>query len=92
MQKVFWDQFELKEQKVKAEHDALKKVIADGGSLHSTRQAYLTATETKRIELIEANSQFNVNHGLAYYNQQILFDREGQFVDSPITGEQLKIL
>jgi len=90
VQEVFWDQFEFKEQKVKAGRDALKKVIADGGSLQSARQAYLTAAETKRIELIEANSQFNVNHGLAYYNQQILFDREGQFVDSPITGEQLR--
>ena len=90
VQEVFWDQFEFKEQKVKAGRDALKKVIADGGSLQSARQAYLIAAETKRIELIEANSQFNVNHNLAYYNQQILFDRQGQFVDSPITGEQLR--
>ena len=90
VQEVFWDQFEFKEQKVKAGRDALKKVIADGGSLRDARQAYLVAAETKRIELIEANSQFNVRHNLAYYNQQILFDREGQFVDSPITGEQLR--
>jgi len=90
VQEVFWDQFEFKEQKVKAGRDALKKVIADGGSLHDARQAYLVAAETKRIELIEANSQFNVRHNLAYYNQQILFDREGQFVDSPVTGEKLR--
>ena len=90
VQDVFWDQFEFKEQKVKAGRDALKKVIASGGSLESARQAYLTAAETKRIELIEANSQFNVKHKLAYYNQQILFNRDGQFVDSPITGEQLR--
>ena len=87
---VFWDQFEFKEQKVKAGRDALKKVIADGGSLRDARQAYLAAAETKRIELIEANSQFNVRHNLAYYNQQVLFDRQGQFVDSPVTGEQLR--
>ena len=90
VQEVFWDQFEFKEQKVKAGRDALKKVIANGGSLRDARQAYLAAAETKRIELIEANSQFNVRHNLAYYNQQILFDREGQFVDSPVTGEQLR--
>ena len=90
VQSVFWDQFEFKEQKVKAGRDALKKVISNGGSLQEARQAYLTAAETKRIELIEANSQFNVRHNLAYYNQQILFDREGQFVDSSITGEQLR--
>ena len=90
VQEVFWDQFEFKEQKVKAGRDALKKVIADGGSLPAARQAYLAAAETKRIELIEANSQFNVRHNLAYYNQQVLFDRHGQFVDSPVTGEQLR--
>jgi hypothetical protein len=33
---------------------------------------------------------FNVNHNLAYYNQQILFNKEGQFVETPITGEQLR--
>ena len=90
VQEVFWDQFEFKEQKVKAGRDALKQVLSDGGSLRDGIQAYRIASETKRIELIEANSQFNVNHNLAYYNQQVLFDINGKFVDSPITGEQLR--
>ena len=90
VKEVFWDQFEFKEQKVKAGRSALKEVISNGGSLEQARQAYLTAAETKRIELIEANSQFNVRHNLAYYNQQVLFDKEGQIVDSPVTGEQLR--
>ena len=90
VKEVFWDQFEFKEQKVKAGRAALKEVISNGGSLEQARQAYLTAAETKRIELIEANSQFNVRHNLAYYNQQVLFDKEGQIVDSPVTGEQLR--
>jgi len=87
---VFWDQFEFHELKVQAGRAALKEVIANGGSLQAARQAYLSAAETKRIELIEANSMFNVNHNLAYYNQQILFNREGQYVDTPVTGEQLR--
>ena len=90
VKEVFWDQFEFKEQKVKAGRAALKEVISNGGSLEQARQAYLAAAETKRIELIEANSQFNVRHNLAYYNQQVLFDKEGQIVDSPVTGEQLR--
>ena len=90
VQEVLWDQFEFKEQKVKAGRDAFKQVLNDGGSRRDALQAYLVAAETKRIELIEANSQFNVRHNLAYYNQQILFDRQGQFVDSPVTGEQLR--
>ncbi|QLH04259.1 hypothetical protein C5F49_02220 [Nitrosopumilus oxyclinae] len=90
VQDVFWDQFEFKEQKVKAGRDALKQVLADGGTRRAAFQAYLAAAETKRIELIETNSQFNVKHNLAYYSQQILFDVDGKFVDSPVTGEQLR--
>lgn len=87
---VFWDQFEFKEQKVKAGRDAFKKVLEDGGTRREALKAYLAASETKRIELIEANSQFNVNRKLAYYSQQIVFDKDGQFIDSPMTGEQLR--
>ena len=90
VKEVFWDQFEFHQMKVNAGRAALKTVIANGGSLSEARQAYISAAETKRIELIEANSIFNVNHNLAYYTQQILFDKEGQFVETPITGEQLR--
>ncbi|MFB5609450.1 MAG: hypothetical protein ACE5Q5_04420 [Nitrosarchaeum sp.] len=90
VQSVFWDQFEFHQMKVDAGREALKKVIANGGSLSEARQAYLSAAETKRIELIEVNSMFNVNHNLAYYNQQIMFNKEGQFIETPITGEQLR--
>ncbi len=90
VKEVFWDQFEFHQIKVDAGRDALKKVLANGGSLKEARQAYHKAAETKRIELIEANSIFNVNHNLAYYNQQIMFNKEGQFIETPITGEQLR--
>jgi hypothetical protein len=78
IQGVFWDQFEFKEMKVNAGRDALKKVIANGGSLSEAREAYHTAAETKRIELIEMNAQFNVKHNLAYYQEQLLFNSTGQ--------------
>jgi len=90
VKEVFWDQFEFRQMKVDAGRAALKIVLANGGSLSEARQAYHKAAETKRIEIIEANSMFNVNHNLAYYNQQILFNKEGQFVETPITGEQLR--
>jgi hypothetical protein len=82
VQEVFWDAFEFKEMKVKAGRDALKQVIANGGTMREAREAYIQAAETKRIELIEANAQFNVKHNLAYYKQQLFFDVQGQFVNS----------
>lgn len=90
VQGVFWDQFEFQESKANAGLDAYNKVIANGGTNENARQAYLKAAETKYIELIAANSEFNVKHNLAIYGQQVLFNPQGQFIETPITGEQLR--
>jgi hypothetical protein len=89
IQGIFWDQFEFKEMKVNAGRTALKEVIANGGSLTEAREAYHTAAETKRIELIEMNAQFNVKHNLAYYKEQLLFNSTGQLTLNPFTQSQL---
>ena len=89
IQGVFWDQFEFKEMKVNAGRAALKEVISNGGTLTEAREAYHTAAETKRIELIEMNAQFNVNHNLAYYKEQLLFNSTGQITLNPFTQSQL---
>ena len=89
IQGVFWDQFEFKEMKVNAGRTALKEAIANGGSLTEAREAYHTAAETKRIELIEMNAQFNVKHNLAYYKEQLLFNSTGQLTVNPFTQSQL---
>src|SRR3990172_12447785 len=86
---VFWDQFEFKEMKVNAGRDALKQVIANGGTMREARDAYIKAAETKRIELIEANTQFNIKHNLAYYKEQLLFDIQGEFINSTESKEKL---
>lgn len=89
IQGVFWDQFEFKEMKVNAGRTALKEVIANGGSLSEARSAYHKAAETKRIELIEMNAQFNVKHNLAYYKEQLLFNSTGQISLNPYTVSTL---
>src|SRR3989304_5032457 len=86
---VFWDQFEFKEMKVNAGRDALKQVIANGGTMREARDAYIKAAETKRIELIEANTQFNIKHNLAHYKEQLLFDRQGEFILASESEEKL---
>jgi hypothetical protein len=89
VQGVFWDQFEFKEMKVNAGRAALKDVIANGGTLNEARAAYHKAAETKRIELIEMNAQFNVKHNLAYYKEQLLFNSTGQLPLNPYTVSTL---
>lgn len=89
VQGVFWDQFEFKEQKVKAGRDALNQVLASGGTIQSAKDAYNRAATTQRIELIEVNAQFNVKHNLADYNEQQLFNSTGQVHFSPYTESKL---
>ena len=75
---VFWDQFEFKEQKVNAGRTAMNKVLTDGGTMHDARKAYDKAAATLRVELIEINSQINVKHNLADYEEQKIFNSTGQ--------------
>jgi hypothetical protein len=89
IQGVFWDQFEFKEMKVEAGRSALREVIAKGGTLSEARAAYHKAAETKRIELIEMNAQFNVKHNLAYYKEQLLFNSTGQITLDEYTKSTL---
>ena len=86
---VFWDHFDFTQAKIQAGRDAYSEVINRGGNFQEAYAAYLKAAEIKKIEMIQVNSMFNVVHGLAYYNQQILFDPDGQF-NLGLSGEQLK--
>ena len=90
IQGVFWEQFEFTESKANAGKDAFDQVKSNGGTFSEARQAYLMAAATTHIELIEANSKANVKYNLAIYDQQLLFNPQGQFIETPITGEQLR--
>lgn len=80
---VFSDYYNFTYSKITAGRDALKKVLDEGGTFEEAQQAYIKAAEIKRIEMIEINSQINVKYGLAYYDQQLLFDSQGQFIPTP---------
>lgn len=86
---VFWDHYDFTQAKIQAGRDAFSQIISNGGDFHEAYAAYLKAAEIKRIEMIQVNSMYNVMHGLAYYNQQILFNPDGQF-DLGLSGEQLR--
>lgn len=75
--------------KINAGRDALHKVILEGGGPEAARDAFVDAAKITRSELISANLLFNVIHNNAYYNQQILFESDGQFHEI-VSGEQLR--
>ena len=75
--------------KINAGRVALDKVLQDGGGPEEARTAFVNAAKITRAEMISTNSLYNVIHNNAYYNQQILFDSNGQF-DLILSGEKLR--
>lgn len=84
-----WDAYNFTNSKILAGKVALKQILDDGGGPEKARQAYAEAAQIKRSELIAVNALLNVRYNLALYNQQILFDADGQFHDI-ISGDQLR--
>ena len=89
VQGVFWDQFEFKEKKVNAGRAAMNQVLTNGGTVQDAKDAYNKAAATKKIELIEMNTQFNIKHNLADYREQQIFNSTGQIHISPVTQAKL---
>lgn len=89
VQGVFWDQFEFTEQKIIAGRIAMNQVLTSGGIMQDAINAYNKAAASKRIELIEINSQSNVKHNLANYEEQQIFNSTGQIHASTVTQMKL---
>lgn len=75
--------------KINAGRNALQMVIQNGGGPEEARDAFVNAAKITKAEMISANAIFNILSNKAYYNQQILFDVEGQF-NLDLSGEQLR--
>ena len=75
---VFWGMFDYQRMKVKAAQNAMKDVLDNGGSFKEAREAYYKAAATKRVDLIEASKELNIQFGLADTNIQNTFDKYGK--------------
>ena len=90
IQWVFWDQFDFTESKSKAGIHAFNQVKHNGGTFLEAREAYFVAAETRYIELIEVNRDYNTKHNVASAKLQTFFDKSGQFIRTPENKEALK--
>ena len=90
IQDVFWDQFEFTESKAEAGKIAFNQVRYNGGTFLEARQAYFIAAESRYIELIAVNRDYNVKNNLASVKLQTFFDNTGQFIRTPENREALK--
>jgi hypothetical protein len=90
IQGVFWDQFEFTESKAEAGKIAFNQVRYNGGTFLEARQAYFIAAESRYIELIAVNRDYNVKNNLASVKLQTFFDNTGQFIRTPENREALK--
>lgn len=78
VQDVFWGMFTMHSEKIKLAQDAMNKVLDDGGSYQEARDAYDKIAGIKRVDLIEATKNLNVNYGLADDSVQSTFDKYGK--------------
>ncbi len=90
IQGVFWDQFDFTERKAEAGKIAFEQVRYSGGTFLEARQAYFLAAESRYVELIAVNRDYNVKHNLASTKLQTFFDNTGQFIRTPENREALK--
>jgi hypothetical protein len=75
---VFWGMFDYMQGKVDNARAAMKEVLDKGGSLHEARDAYFDHASTKRVQLIQAVEDLNIQHGFADKSVQDTFDEKGK--------------
>lgn len=78
VQDVFWGMFTIHSEKIKSAQDAMNQVLDKGGSYQEARDAYNKIAGIKRVDLIEATKNLNVNYGLADDSVQSTFDKYGK--------------
>ena len=75
--------------KIDAGNAAMAIVIRGGGGPVEARAAFVDAAKISKVEMISVNVLYNVINGNAYYNQQTLFDADGQF-NTELSGDLLR--
>ena len=75
--------------KIGAGRVALQTVLESGGTPEEARDAFVNAAKITRAEMLSANSIYNILNNNAYYNQQILFNTDGNF-DLTLSGKELR--
>ena len=75
---VFWGMFDYMQSKVDDARAAMKEVLDRGGSLSEARDAYFEHASTKRVQLIQAVEDLNIQHGFADKSVQDTFDEKGK--------------
>ncbi len=75
--------------KISSGRIALQTVLEQGGTPEEARDAFVNAAKITRAEMLSANSIYNILNNNAYYNQQILFNTDGNF-DLTLSGKELR--
>src|SRR3972149_1898693 len=78
IQGVFWGMFDYMQGKVDSARAAMKVVLDNGGSLKEARDAYFEHASAKRVQLLQAVEDLNIQHGFADKSVQDTFDKNGK--------------
>ena len=79
VQSIFWGQFALTEQISKEAHEAKLNAIKEGKSSQEAMKIFQRKAAISHRQLIDYNSNLNVQYGLANNNTQNQFNVDGRF-------------
>lgn len=84
IQNVFWGEFNFTSQRVDAGNTAMKKVLDNGGTWQEAIQEFTKYAAIRHSELIQVNTNLNIQYGLADSNIQKNFNENGMLPDDYI--------
>ena len=84
IQNVFWGEYNFTSQRVDAGNAAMKKVLDNGGTWEEAMQEFTKYAAIRHSELIQVNTNLNIQYGLADSNIQKNFNENGMLPDGYI--------
>ena len=84
IQNVFWGEFNFTSHRIDAGHAAMKKVLDNGGTWEEAMKEFTKYAAIRHSELVQVNSNLNIQYGLADSNIQKNFNEKGMLPDDYI--------
>ncbi len=80
-QNIFVGEFDFMKQRVAAGHQAMKQVLANGGSWEEAMAVFSQYAAIKRTEMVAVNQELNIENGFTNSTAQAAFDKNGMLPD-----------
>lgn len=78
---IFEGEFDFMKQRTDTGHEAMKKVLSNGGTWEQAMSAFSQYAAIKRTEMVSMNQELNIKYNMADVAVQSAFDKNGVLPD-----------